>query len=89
MSKLIYIEDPNDPELIVAWESLRARDLRISRSASTDGWQYHGTSCDEQGWAHQFVNRRLKEEAQSEEEYQKAFHRVPVSKPFAQANGLL
>ena len=88
MPKLIYIQDPDDPELIVAWESLRARDSRISRNASTAGWQYHGTGRDEQGWAHQFVNRRRKEEAQSDEEYQQAFHRVPVSKVFAQANGL-
>lgn len=88
MSNILYIERPDDPELIVAWEILRARDSRISRNAGTDGWQYHGTGRDEQGWAHQFVNRRLKEEAQSDEEYQKAVHRVPVSKAFAQANGL-
>lgn len=52
-----YIEEPDDPELLAAWKTLRAR------VGSLAGWQYGGSVLRPDGWLHCFTNRRLREEA--------------------------
>lgn len=70
---LIYIEEPDDPELTVAWAALR------SRVGNLSGWQYGGSTQGSDGWVHSFRNRRLSEEAESEDEREGAVQEVPGS----------
>lgn len=68
-----YIEEPDDPELLAAWEVLRMRVGNLS------GWQYGGSTRGSNGWQHHFKNRRLIEEADSEDDREEAIQEVPAT----------
>lgn len=72
MTGFMYIEEPDDPELLAAWEALR------ERVGSLSGWQYGGSAYGPEGWQHSFRNRYLSEAAETEEAHNAASQTVPA-----------
>lgn len=68
-----WIDDEKDAELQAAWESLQAQ------VGDLGWWQYRGSQLVDGQWQHDFLNKSLRDQAESAEELDDACRRIPAT----------
>lgn len=71
--KVSWIDEKSDGELQSAWKQLAVK------KGGAAGWQYRGSEQTDAGWVHHFLNKRLRDSAETDEALDDARAVVPAS----------